>query len=75
MPNPPQYAIEKPIFQGAQNAFVTCQVEGCEWSLFGTRSTLKDAWNEHYRMNHSQEVGTVYINKELREDLWLPGRR
>lgn len=74
MPNPPQYEIEKPIFQGAANAFIDCKIEGCDWSLFGKREVLRHAWNEHYRMNHSQEIGVVQINRNLREQLWLPNR-
>jgi hypothetical protein len=74
MPDPPQYRLEKPIFQGAQNAFIDCQVDDCDWSFFGKRDTLKAAWNEHYRMNHSQQVGAVLVHKQLREPLWLPTR-
>ena len=75
MPDPPQYLIDKPIFQGARNGVVSCQVGDCTWDFAGPRDTLKHAWNEHYRMNHSQDVGVVYVNQNLRQSLWLPASR
>lgn len=69
---PKQYYIDKPIFQGAQNAVVECRVPGCEWHLAGLRPTLKEAWNAHYRMFHSQETGVMEIRKNLRDQIWLP---
>ena len=70
--NPPQYAVDKPIFQGAQTAVMRCQVDGCGWNACGPKSDLKHAWNEHYRMNHTQEVGVTLVDKQLRQEIWLP---
>jgi hypothetical protein len=70
MKEPKQYYISQPIFEGARNAVIECQA--CDWSLAGPRSTLKEAWNQHYRMYHSQETGVVEIKKNLRDQLWLP---
>lgn len=69
---PKQYYIDKPIFQGAQNSMIQCHVDDCDWTFAGPRPILKEAWNDHYRMNHSQEIGKAEIKKDLRENLWLP---
>ena len=69
---PKQYYIDKPIFEGAKNAVVECKVEGCEWHFAGPREQLKDVWNAHYRMYHSQETGIMEIRKSLRDSIWLP---
>lgn len=69
---PKQFYIQQPIFEGARNAVIECKAEGCMWTLAGPRPTLKKAWNEHYRMNHSQEIGRVEIKANLRNSLWLP---
>jgi hypothetical protein len=69
---PKQFYIQQPIFEGARNAVIECQVEGCDWTLTGPRNILKKAWNEHYRMYHSQEIGKVAIKGDLRDSLWLP---
>ena len=74
MANPPQYYIDKPIFRGQQNGLIDCQVRECDWSFAGPRPLLKEAWNEHYRMNHSEEIGVMHVHKEMRQQLWLPGR-
>ena len=68
--NPKQYYISQPIFEGAQNAVIECGI--CDWHFAGPRPTLKEAWNEHYRMNHVQEVGIARIDRELRKSIWLP---
>ena len=75
MKEPPQFYVDKPIFRGAQNLVMRCQVEGCGWHASGARDQLKLAWNEHYRQFHSQEVGTVIFDRRLRDELWLPGWR
>lgn len=70
--HPKQFYLSQPIFEGAQNAMIECQVGDCDWSLTGPRPILKKAWNEHYRMYHSQEVGRVAIKRLQRDELWLP---
>jgi hypothetical protein len=72
MTNPPQYSITKPIFQGQRNAVLDCTL--CDWSLAGPREVLGHAWNEHYRINHSQEIGVVNVHNHLRQTIWMPGR-
>lgn len=69
---PKQYYIDKPIFQGARNGVIQCHAEGCDWTFAGPRPLLKEAWNDHYRMNHAQEIGRAEIKPELRDTLWLP---
>jgi hypothetical protein len=71
--HPKQYYLSQPIFEGARNATIECQSDGCLWTLTGPRHILKKAWNEHYRMYHSQEIGRVEIKQSLRDRLWLPG--
>lgn len=73
--NPPQYYIPKPIFQGQANGLIECQAEGCSWDFAGPRDVLKEAWNQHYRINHSEEIGVVHIHKKLRAEIWLPTSR
>ena len=73
--DPPQYHIEKPIFAGAQNVLVRCQVTDCVWEYVGPRESVRHAWNEHYRMEHVQEEGVMSFTPDLRERLWLPTTR
>jgi hypothetical protein len=68
--NPPQFRVEKPLFRGAQNAVIRCSVEECGWNACGPRDDLGKAWNEHYRMFHSQEV-----DKQFRDRIWTPTAR
>ena len=70
MTDPPQFYIAKPIFEGAKNSVIECKL--CGWHFGGPRPDLKEAWNEHYRMHHSQEVGEAHIHRQPREELWLP---
>jgi hypothetical protein len=73
--NPPQFRVEKPLFRGAQNAVIRCSVEECGWNACGPRDDLGKAWNEHYRMHHSQEVGVVQVDKQFRDRIWTPTAR
>lgn len=59
---PPQFYTEKPIFMGAKNAILNCAVEGCDFVFVGPRGMFQQAWNEHWRMNHSQEIGIAYTH-------------
>lgn len=56
---PDQFFVDNPLFPGQKNGLVTCSI--CGWDWAGTRSHLKFAWNEHYRMNHSQEAGAAFL--------------
>lgn len=70
--NPKQFHIDKPIFRGALNAVIRCSVEGCGWNAAGPKGELGKAWNEHYRLNHSQEVGVAQVDKQFRDRIWTP---
>jgi hypothetical protein len=68
--NPKQFFTDKPIFAGQRNGLITCSV--CGWDCAGPRSNLKFAWNEHWRMNHSQEVAPVFIREAQQQQIIIP---
>lgn len=61
MPAPPTAHPGNP-FESLSDVVIDCGEEGCGWHAMGPRQEVKKAWDEHYRLYHSQQIGMVRIN-------------